>query len=193
MNRMLLTRFLALANVPFLRAKVPLQIQGDGCSGNQIVKLQQGHVNMSSSRRFTYGFTSCSLSQDLASKKCVPCSSKDLRPMSEQAANELLAQVPGWGLVSEGDTLKLHQSWKMKSFTKGLEFFQLVADIADAEGHHPDLHLVGWNNVKIDIWTHSVGGLTESDFILAAKISSLKFGHLLRKKAAARDHTASSD
>uniref|UniRef100_A0A5B6ZMZ3 4a-hydroxytetrahydrobiopterin dehydratase n=1 Tax=Davidia involucrata TaxID=16924 RepID=A0A5B6ZMZ3_DAVIN len=121
---------------------------------------------------------------DLSTKKCVPCNSKDMRPMTEQAANDLIPQVPEWNLVNEGSTLKLHRSWKVKSFAKGLEFFQVVADVAEAEGHHPDLHLVGWNNVKIDIWTHSVGGLTENDFILAAKINGLKLEHLLRKKAA---------
>ncbi|KAL3520182.1 hypothetical protein ACH5RR_018331 [Cinchona calisaya] len=52
-----------------------------------------------------------------------------------------------------------------------------------AAGHHPDLHLVGWNNVKIDIWTHAVGGLTENDFILAAKINVLDLQQLLRRKA----------
>ncbi|KAG6511560.1 hypothetical protein ZIOFF_029632 [Zingiber officinale] len=128
--------------------------------------------------------------EDLASKKCAPCNAKDLQAMSEQSANELLAQVQGWGLLTEGGILKLHRSWKVKSFTKGLEFFKLVAEIAEAEGyalyagHHPDLHLVGWNNVKIDLWTHSVGGLTENDFILAAKINSLKIEHLLRRKTA---------
>ncbi|KAG1346869.1 putative pterin-4-alpha-carbinolamine dehydratase, chloroplastic [Cocos nucifera] len=94
------------------------------------------------------------------------------------------ALVQGWNLVSEDGVMKLHRSWKVKSFTKGLEFFQLVADVAEAEGHHPDLHLVGWNNAKIDIWTHSIGGLTENDFILAAKINSIHVEHLLRRKAA---------
>ncbi|XP_077228703.1 transcriptional coactivator/pterin dehydratase isoform X2 [Tasmannia lanceolata] len=119
---------------------------------------------------------------DLSTKKCVPCSSKDIRPMIEQSAHELIPKVPGWSLINENGTLKLQRSWKVKSFTKGLEFFQAIANVAEAEGHHPDLHLVGWNNVKIEIWTHSVGGLTENDFILAAKINSLDLQHLLRKK-----------
>ncbi|ONK82088.1 uncharacterized protein A4U43_C01F35990 [Asparagus officinalis] len=122
---------------------------------------------------------------DLTTKRCVPCNSKDMRPMTEQSAKEQLSQVHGWNLSTEGGVMKLHRSWKVKSFTKGLEFFQLVADVAEAEGHHPDLHLVGWNDVKIDIWTHAVGGLTENDFILAAKIGSLQVEHLLRKKPAA--------
>ncbi|KAJ0971651.1 hypothetical protein J5N97_019610 [Dioscorea zingiberensis] len=122
---------------------------------------------------------------DLTAKKCVPCNSKDIRPMSEQSANELLPQVQGWNLTNDDDTMKLHRSWKVKTFTKGLEFFQIIADVAEAEGHHPDLHLVGWNNVKIDIWTHSTGGLTENDFILAAKINALNVEHLLRRTAVA--------
>nr|CAN63785.1 hypothetical protein VITISV_009254 [Vitis vinifera] len=121
---------------------------------------------------------------NLSIKKCVPCNSNDIRPMTEQAANELIPKVPGWNLVNETDTLKLNRSWKVKSFTKGLELFQAVADVAEAEGHHPDLHLVGWNNVKIEIWTHAVGGLTENDFILAAKINGLDLQRLLRRKAA---------
>ncbi|XP_042057854.1 pterin-4-alpha-carbinolamine dehydratase 2, mitochondrial-like isoform X1 [Salvia splendens] len=117
---------------------------------------------------------------DLASKKCVPCSSKDLRPMTEETANILIKRVPGWNLVKENDSWKLHQSWKVKTFAKGMEFLRLVADVAEGEGHHPDLHLVGWNNIKIDIWTHAVGGLTENDFILAAKINGLNLHNLLR-------------
>ncbi|KAL6542735.1 Pterin-4-alpha-carbinolamine dehydratase 2, mitochondrial [Orobanche hederae] len=117
---------------------------------------------------------------DLSSKKCVPCESKDLRPMTEDAANILIRRVPEWDLVNEGGSLKLHRSWKVKTFLKGMEFLRLVADLAEAEGHHPDLHLVGWNNIKIDIWTHAVGGLTENDFILAAKISRLDIHNLLR-------------
>ncbi|KMS95171.1 hypothetical protein BVRB_011670 isoform B [Beta vulgaris subsp. vulgaris] len=119
---------------------------------------------------------------DLAAKKCVPCNSKDLRSMNEELANELITKVPDWNLVNEGDKLKLTRSWKVKTFTKGLEFFQAIANVAEAEGHHPDLHLVGWNNVTVEIWTHSAGGLTENDFILAAKIDTLDLAHLLRIK-----------
>ncbi|KAJ0230319.1 Pterin-4-alpha-carbinolamine dehydratase 2 [Hirschfeldia incana] len=129
--------------------------------------------------------TFCSL-EDLSAKKCVPCNAKDLRPMTEQSAQELLQKVAGWDMANDNGTLKLQQSWKAKSFTKGLDFFKRVADIAESEGHHPDLHLVGWNNVKIDIWTHAIGGLTENDFILAAKINELQVEDLLRKKKVAK-------
>lgn len=77
--------------------------------------------------------------------------------MTDGAADSLMPQVAGWNLVKEGGVMKLRQSWKVKSFTKGLEFFKIVADLAENEGHHPDLHLVGWNNVTIEIWTHAIG------------------------------------
>ncbi|XP_034697924.1 pterin-4-alpha-carbinolamine dehydratase 2, mitochondrial [Vitis riparia] len=155
-----------------------------GRSSIQATKILHNCVGVSSNRKSLNGFRTFCTSEDLSIKKCVPCNSNDIRPMTEQAANELIPKVPGWNLVNETDTLKLNRSWKVKSFTKGLELFQAVADVAEAEGHHPDLHLIGWNNVKIEIWTHAVGGLTENDFILAAKINGLDLQHLLRRKAA---------
>merc|ERR1712183_321977 len=67
------------------------------------------------------------LMDDLSIKKCVPCDLKDLRPMTKEVANGLLRQVAGWNLVNEGGVLKLNRSMKVKSFTKGLELFQLIA------------------------------------------------------------------
>ena len=90
--------------------------------------------------------------------------------------------VSEWNFVKEDSIFKLKRTRKVKTFTKGLEFFKIVADLAESEGHHPDLHLVGWNNVTIEIWTHAVGGLTENDFILAAKIDKLNVNDLLRRK-----------
>ncbi|KAF7123229.1 hypothetical protein RHSIM_Rhsim12G0043000 [Rhododendron simsii] len=119
--------------------------------------------------------------EDLSSKKCVPCNSKEMRAMTEQAANELIPQVPEWTLVNESGRLRLSRSWKVKTYLKGLEFFQAVANVAEAEGHHPDLHLAEWNKVKIEIWTHAVGGVTESDFIIAAKINRLNLHDLVRR------------
>ncbi|XP_030968038.1 pterin-4-alpha-carbinolamine dehydratase 2, mitochondrial-like isoform X2 [Quercus lobata] len=130
----------------------------------------------------THGRCVTHLMLDLSIKKCVPCDLKDLRPMTEEVANGLLRQVAGWNLVNEGGVLKLNRSMKVKSFTKGLELFQLIAGVAEAEGHHPDLHLVEWNNITIEIWTHAVDGLTENDFILATKINKLNMHHLLRRK-----------
>ncbi|XP_024517140.1 pterin-4-alpha-carbinolamine dehydratase 2, mitochondrial [Selaginella moellendorffii] len=118
---------------------------------------------------------------DLSKKKCVPCDSKNLRPMSEESAKELLHQAPGWTIEQVDGKLELQRSWRTKSFIKGIEFFKLVSDVAEAEGHHPDLHLTGYNNVRINISTHSAGGLTENDFILAAKIGALDASDLFRK------------
>ncbi|KAJ0777870.1 putative transcription coactivator Tc-PD family [Helianthus annuus] len=93
--------------------------------------------------------------------------------MTEDSANALKPKVPEWELLSDGGVMKLRRKWKVKNFLLGLEFFKIVADLAESEGHHPDLHLVGWNNVTIEIWTHACGGLTQNDFILAAKIDKL--------------------
>eukprot|EP00268_Persea_americana_P043196 TRINITY_DN4335_c1_g1_i7.p1 TRINITY_DN4335_c1_g1~~TRINITY_DN4335_c1_g1_i7.p1 ORF type:complete len:188 (-),score=30.58 TRINITY_DN4335_c1_g1_i7:221-784(-) len=171
------------------RSKVPVPFfktpfGGYGSSSCRVIEIIQSPIKVSSNRKCYKHICTCSTYEDLLTKKCVPCNSKDIQPMTEQSANELITKVPGWNLSSEGGTLKLQRSWKVKSFMKGLEMFKVVADVAEAEGHHPDLHLVGWNNVKIEIWTHSVGGLTENDFILAAKINSLDLDHLLRRKAA---------
>ncbi|BAT87127.1 hypothetical protein VIGAN_05046800 [Vigna angularis var. angularis] len=127
--------------------------------------------------------TFCITNKDLSAKKCAPCNTKDLQPMTQDEARTLLPQVADWDLVNEDGVLKLRRSWKVKTFTKGLEFFRIIGDLAEAEGHHPDLHLVGWNNVTIEIWTHSVGGLTQNDFILAAKMNGLNLHGLVRRKA----------
>ncbi|KAL0011571.1 hypothetical protein SO802_006679 [Lithocarpus litseifolius] len=153
-----------------------------GRSSIRVTEILLDHVGVSSNRNSLYGFRTFCTGQDLSIKKCVPCDLKDLRPMTEEVANGLLQQVAGWNLVNEGGVLKLNRSMKVKSFTKGLELFQLIAGVAEAEGHHPDLHLVEWNNVTIEIWTHAVDGLTENDFILATKINKLHMHHLLRRK-----------
>ncbi|KAF7840417.1 putative pterin-4-alpha-carbinolamine dehydratase [Senna tora] len=119
----------------------------------------------------------------LSTKKCVPCNTKDLVPMTEDAAKSLMREVDGWTLIKEDGTMKLRFSTKVKTFRLGLELFKILAELAEAEGHHPDLHLVEWNDVIIEIWTHEVGGLTENDFILAAKINTLPIRHLLRRVA----------
>ncbi|KAF5191358.1 Pterin-4-alpha-carbinolamine dehydratase 2 protein [Thalictrum thalictroides] len=186
MNRMLKTCFLSSSSSSF---KTPLfsffniQFRAHGRSSIQATDILQDHVKVSSNRNSFPGFRTYCTEKDLSIKKCVPCDSKDIRPMTEEAAHSLTPKVPGWDLVKDGDILKLNRSWKVKSFTKGLDLFQVIAEVAEAEGHHPDLHLVGWNNVKIEIWTHSVSGLTENDFILASKINALDVQHLLRRKA----------
>lgn len=146
----------------------------------------------SPARRFLHMVTKLSQDKELAEKKCVPCESKNLKPMSIEVAEELLQKIPGWNILNDDGKLRLHRDWKVKNFIKGLEFFKHVADVAEAEGHHPDLHLVNWNNASIDIWTHSIGGLTENDFILAAKISSLDVESLLRIKPLGKESNTMS-
>ena len=76
--------------------------------------------------------------------------------------------MPEWKLSP--DRKRIRREWRVLDFMTGLGFFQRVAQIAEEEDHPPDLHLAGYRNVTIEIWTHAVGGLTENDFILAAKI-----------------------
>jgi 4a-hydroxytetrahydrobiopterin dehydratase len=86
-------------------------------------------------------------------------------------AEAQLAHLPGWRLTR--DALRIRKDWIMKDFMAAIEFFNKVAELAQHEGHHPDLHLEGYRNVWIELWTHAVGGLSENDFVLAAKIDRL--------------------
>nr|XP_027087414.1 pterin-4-alpha-carbinolamine dehydratase 2, mitochondrial-like isoform X1 [Coffea arabica] len=153
-----------------------------GRSNIQLAQKLQGREELTSFKHIHNGFRAFCSGTDLTTKKCVSCNAKDMRPMTVEAAHSLIPQVQGWNLVTEDGMMKLQRTWKVKTFMKGMEFFKLVADVAEAEGHHPDLHLVAWNNVKIEIWTHAVGGLTENDFILAAKINRLDLHQLLSRK-----------
>jgi 4a-hydroxytetrahydrobiopterin dehydratase len=107
---------------------------------------------------------------ELRQKHCAPCEG-GVPALSEEQIRQNLVAVPNWGLTADGQ--RLRREWRVKGFTTGLDFFNRVGQIAEAEDHHPDLHLVGYRNVAIEIWTHAVGGLTENDFILAAKIDTL--------------------
>ena len=107
---------------------------------------------------------------DLAHKHCAPCEG-GAPALTTGQVNDLIVQIPGWSLTADGKRLK--REWRVKDFMTGLDFFRRITDIAEAQDHHPDLHLVGYRNVTIEIWTHAVGGLTENDFILAARINQL--------------------
>jgi 4a-hydroxytetrahydrobiopterin dehydratase len=107
---------------------------------------------------------------ELAKKKCVPCE-KGVPALTHDQVTQLMPKVPQWKLTSDGK--RIHREWRVKDFMEGLSFFKRVAEIAESEDHHPDLHLVGYRNVTIEISTHAVGGLTENDFILAAKIDGV--------------------
>lgn len=107
---------------------------------------------------------------ELAQKKCVPCEGGvDPCPLDE--AKQQLDSLPGWYLTHDGQ--RIRRDWKVKHFMAGIDFFQRCAELAEAEAHHPDLHLEGYRNASVEISTHAIGGLSENDFILAAKIDML--------------------
>ena len=108
--------------------------------------------------------------EQLRAKKCVPCEGGVPKLTPDEAAAQL-AKLQGWTIPHDG--IRIRKEWVVKNFMAAMNFFGRVAEVAEAEGHHPDLHLVGYRNVAIEIWTHAIGGLSENDFILAAKIDEL--------------------
>ena len=105
----------------------------------------------------------------LAQKHCVPCEG-DVAPMAGAEIGAYLQQLgKGWMVVGSG---RLEKGFHFPDFVQALNFTNRVGDLAEAEGHHPDIHL-SWGHVMVTIWTHAVGGLTESDFVLAAKTDLL--------------------
>lgn len=104
----------------------------------------------------------------LAEKHCVPCRG-GVPALQGEALEAMKVQVPGWQVV-EGHHIT--RSFQFPDFKAALDFVNRVGSVAEEEGHHPDL-LLTWGKVDIKIWTHKVDGLTESDFILAAKIDRL--------------------
>ena len=108
---------------------------------------------------------------ELSSRDCVPCKG-GVPPLSEGAIAPLLDQLDGWTVTDGG---RLTKSYSLPDFVSALAWVNQVGSLAEAQGHHPDLYLA-WGKVRIEIWTHKIDGLTESDFILAAKIDALPHG-----------------
>ena len=104
----------------------------------------------------------------LAEKSCVPCKG-GVPPLAGEQLASLRTQTPEWDVVNQHH---LHRVFKFPDFVTALAFVNRVGEIAEHEGHHPDI-LLAWGKVEITMWTHKIDGLTESDFILAAKISQL--------------------
>jgi 4a-hydroxytetrahydrobiopterin dehydratase len=107
---------------------------------------------------------------ELTKKKCSPCEG-GVEPVLPEEAAEQVAKLDGWKLTSDGKSIR--KQWVVKDFSAAIDFFKRVAEIANAEDHHPDLHLTGYRNVAIELSTHAIKGLSENDFILAAKIDEL--------------------
>ena len=109
---------------------------------------------------------------DLTKKHCVPCEEGGIPPLPDRKEDEMLKLIQGWLLVRDG-THKIRKQFKFEDFKKAIEFVNKIADLAESEGHHPDIKIV-YNKVQLDLFTHAVGGLSENDFIMASKIDKLK-------------------
>jgi 4a-hydroxytetrahydrobiopterin dehydratase len=105
----------------------------------------------------------------LTQKNCVPCEG-GLAPLAAEQAQTMLKEVPGWELANDGKAIK--RRFKFKNFKTALELVNKAGAIAEAEGHHPDITF-GWGYAEFLLWTHSIGGLHENDFIMASKINEL--------------------
>ena len=104
----------------------------------------------------------------LSEKMCVPCRG-GVPPLSRDEIAPLVAQVDSWSVV---DSHHIQKKFEFPDFLTALQFVNRVGKIAEEQGHHPDISL-GWGKVTLTIWTHKIDGLTESDFILAAKVDGI--------------------
>ena len=105
---------------------------------------------------------------DLTKKKCVPCEG-GVPKLNLEEAKQLQKEVPSWEIQGE----KIRKQFKFKNFREAMKFINQMAEVAEGEGHHPDF-TVHYNKVDVEIWTHAIDGLSENDFILAAKLDQLK-------------------
>jgi 4a-hydroxytetrahydrobiopterin dehydratase len=105
---------------------------------------------------------------ELEKKKCVPCRG-GIPPLDSAEIRPLLEQLNQWEAV---ENHHLKKTFTFENFVSALGFVNQIGAIAEAEDHHPDLYLA-WGRVAVEIWTHKINGLSESDFILAAKIDAL--------------------
>jgi 4a-hydroxytetrahydrobiopterin dehydratase len=105
----------------------------------------------------------------LAEKECVPCKG-GVPPLKGEDLDRLRRQLkPEWKVVGDHH---LEREFKFKNFREALDFTNRLGELAEAQGHHPDIYLA-WGQVKVTLWTHKIDGLTESDFVMAAKVDQL--------------------
>jgi 4a-hydroxytetrahydrobiopterin dehydratase len=105
---------------------------------------------------------------DLSSRQCIPCRG-GVPPLQGQEITNLLTELNGWEVVNQHH---LKKTLSFANFREAQQFVNQIGDLAEEQGHHPDI-CFGWGHAEITIWTHKIDGLTESDFILAAKIDKL--------------------
>ena len=111
---------------------------------------------------------------ELRKKRCVPCEG-GTKPLSREQAEVHAELLEGWEL--DGEARRISKEFRFKDFVQAIRFVQTVADIAETEGHHPDIQ-ISYNKVRLELSTHAVGGLSENDFILAAKVDMISPQHL---------------
>ena len=104
---------------------------------------------------------------DLTQKKCAPCEG-GMPPLNEGEIENLLKSVNGWNVEDN----RLAKQFNFRDFREAMGFVNKVAEVAESEGHHPDI-TIHYSQVNIELWTHSINGLSENDFIVAAKIDGL--------------------
>jgi 4a-hydroxytetrahydrobiopterin dehydratase len=109
-----------------------------------------------------------SMAENLAEKNCVPCRG-GVPPLRGKELEDLHKSVPKWTVTNEHH---IHREFRFPDFKQALDFVNRVGDVAEKEGHHPDI-LLSWGKADITLWTHKIDGLTESDFIMAAKIDRI--------------------
>ena len=115
-----------------------------------------------------------SVKEQLARSQCVPCRG-GVPPLTAEEIRPLLAEVPRWHIVERDGVARIEREFTFPDFSSAMQFAVRVGAVADAEDHHPDLH-IGWGRVRIETWTHKIRGLHRNDFILAAKIDALGGG-----------------
>ena len=108
---------------------------------------------------------------DLTKKKCIPCEGGVI-PFDVSQIHKYQKKVDGWDIIKNKDLFMLEKSFTFKNFMDSQNFVNKVGEISEKEGHHPDI-IFGWGYAKINITTHAIKGLSENDFILAAKIDKI--------------------
>lgn len=110
----------------------------------------------------------------LVAARCEPCEG-GIEPMHAAEARDLLMSLDGWTLSSDGKAIE--RLWNSGDFARGMALLDRIATIAEAEQHHPDVHLTGYRHVHVELTTHAIGGLSRNDFIVAAKIDEAERQH----------------
>ncbi len=108
--------------------------------------------------------------EQLTKKKCVPCEGIG-RAYTSSEVHSRLSEIPGWIVSQDGKNIE--RGFTLKNFIACVDFINKIKNIAEDEIHHPDLHLTGYKNLKVVLYTHALGGVTENDLIVAAKINQL--------------------